>query len=289
VVPVIVGDVWWGFIGFGDSAGDREWSPAEVDALRAAGSTLSAAIQRQRAEGQLARTVRDLGRSNAELEQFAYVASHDLQEPLRMVQSYLRLLQRRYEGHLDRDAQEFIGFAVDGAERMRQLVRDLLAISRIGTRGRSFEPTDTDRLLDRVLLDLGETVRESGAEVTRDALPTVLADAPQLGQVLQNLITNALKFRGAEPCRVHVGATVRNGEAVFTVRDNGIGIDPENAERVFVLFQRLHSRREYPGTGIGLTICKKIVERHGGRIWVESLPGQGATFHFTIPRPDDGE
>jgi len=239
--------------------------------------------ERKQAEDALARQARDLTRSNADLEQFAYVASHDLQEPLRMVTSYLQLLQRRYQGQLGEDADEFIAFAVDGATRMQRLIQDLLAYSRVGTQGEAFVPTDCEQVLARVLSNLHMTLAESQAVVTHDPLPTVPADAAQIAQVLQNLLSNALKFRSAEPPRVHVTATRQESAWVFAVRDNGIGLDPEYAERIFVIFQRLHGRTEYPGTGIGLAICKKIVERHGGRIWVDSRPGHGATFCFTLP------
>ena len=239
--------------------------------------------ERKHAERELAERAEHLARSNAELEQFAYVASHDLQEPLRMVASYTQLLGRRYKNKLDADAQEFIDYAVDGATRMQALINDLLAYSRVGTRGDGVVATSSGAALDRALANLQLAISESGAAVTHDALPTVIADPVQLAQLFQNLVGNALKFRGADAPRVHVGAERRNGDWEFSVRDNGIGIDPQYRERIFVIFQRLHGRGEYPGTGIGLAVCKKIVERHGGRIWVESAPGRGSAFHFTIP------
>jgi len=230
------------------------------------------------------RAAEELARSNAELEQFAYVASHDLQEPLRMVASYTQLLARRYHGRLDSDADEFIGFAVEGVKRMQALINDLLAFSRVGTRGGAFERVDGELVLARVLENLAPALEEADAAVTHDHLPTVTADAVQLGQVFQNLIANAVKFHkpGSRPC-IHVSAERSPDGWVFSVTDKGIGIEPEYMDRIFVLFQRLHSRAEYPGTGIGLAMCKKIVERHGGRIWLESEPGEGTIFYFSIP------
>lgn len=244
----------------------------------------------KRAEETLARlnedlraNAEDLERSNGELEQFAYVASHDLQEPLRMVASYCQLLQRRYQDQLDEDANEFIGFAVDGANRMQRLINDLLAYSRVGTQGKPLEPTDCAEIVQQALMNLRVAIDESDARVTTDQLPTLPADATQLVQLFQNLIGNALKFRAEIAPEVHVGVRQVDGNWQFSVRDNGIGIDPQYAERIFMIFQRLHGAGEYAGTGIGLAVCKKIVERHGGQIWMESEPGQGTTFHFTLP------
>jgi PAS domain S-box-containing protein len=277
--------------------------------------------ERKQTEHALERQAEELRRSNAELKRFAYIASHDLQEPLRMVTSYLQLLASRYRERLDTDAEEFIAFAVDGARRMRELINDLLAYSRVGIRGKAFEPTDCETVLARALTNLQLAIEESGAVITHDPLPTVLADASQLAQLLQNLLSNAIKFRGeaaphihitAQPARAFASSWQETSDQEFrlltsladiavvgddlaiephdtmvpwllSVRDNGIGIDPAFAERVFVIFQRLHRRADFSGTGIGLAICKKIVERHGGRIWFESDPGRGTTFYFTLP------
>jgi signal transduction histidine kinase len=228
----------------------------------------------------------DLRRSNRELEQFAYVASHDLQEPLRKVASFCQLLQQRYGGQLDDRADQYIGFAVDGAQRMQDLINDLLAFSRVGRMGQPHTDVDCGLLVERVRADLSRAIEESAAEVVvADALPTVRGDASLLRVVFQNLIGNAIKFRGEAPPRVELSA-VREGACWrFRVSDNGIGIDPEYAERIFVIFQRLHARSQYEGTGIGLAMCRKIVEYHGGRMWLDTDAGAGAgsTFYFTLP------
>jgi len=237
--------------------------------------------------GVLADSINDMARDietrHAELEQFAYVASHDLQEPLRMITSYTTLLAKRYQGKLDKDADEFISYAIDGAKRMHGLINDLLTYSRVGTRGKEKSPTNCETVLQTTLTSLNVAIEERRAVVTHDPLPTVMGDASQLGQLFQNLIGNGIKFQNSKPPVIHVSCKKEGPQWVFFVKDNGIGVDPQYAERIFVIFQRLHAREEYPGTGIGLAVCKKIVERHGGRIWVESKLGEGATFFFTIP------
>jgi PAS domain S-box-containing protein len=258
-------------------------SRLDVGGTRVFTAVLRDVSERRRAEEALSAHARELARSNDDLQQFAYVASHDLQEPLRMVASYTQLLARRYRGALDADADEFIAFAVDGVTRMQALINDLLAYSRVGSRESERAPVSLEEVLGRVLHTLSPATQTEGATVTHDPLPTVQGDAGQLAQLFQNLIGNAIKFRGADPPRVHVSARHEDGGWVVSVRDNGIGIAPEFATRIFAIFQRLHSRTEYPGTGIGLAICRKIVERHGGRIWVESEPGHGSTFNFTLP------
>jgi light-regulated signal transduction histidine kinase (bacteriophytochrome) len=231
----------------------------------------------------LARQSAELGNAKAELDHFSSVIAHDLQEPLRMITGYLHLLQSQYGSKLDGDANEFIAYAMDGAKRMQVLINDLLTYSRLGTRGKPFEVTDCNDVLGAALFNLMIAIRESGAHVTHDPLPAVLGDKVQLGQLFQNLLGNAIKYRDNRPLEIHVGCE-RDGDVWrLFVRDNGIGIDPEHAQRIFVIFQRLHTRQEYPGTGVGLAICKRIVERHGGIIWVESEPRKGATFYFTLP------
>ena len=268
--------------------GSRFWADVVINTLRDDAGQLQGFAKFTRDISERKRVEDDLHRSNEDLERFAYVASHDLQEPLRMVGSYVQLLGKRYRGQLDADADEFIGYAVDGAVRMKQIIEDLLAYSRIGTRGDTLVSTDANAVLERATASLKLAIEESGATVTSDQLPTVQADPGQLEHVFQNLVANAIKFRGPEPLRVRISAARADGGWRFAVEDNGIGIEPQYFERIFVIFQRLHSRAAYPGTGIGLAITKKIVERHGGSIWVESKAGQGATFFFTLSAPSGG-
>lgn len=241
--------------------------------------------RRKKREAELAQKTEELARSNAELQQFAYVASHDLQEPLRMVASYTQLLGKRYKGKLDEDADEFIDYAVDGANRMQGLIRDLLEYSRVGSETKSFEKTDCERVLQHVMSNLSASIHDHHAEITHDTLPTLQANPTLLTQVFQNLIGNALKFQGGSTPKIHVGAKALPDGWEFSIKDNGIGIPHEQLDRIFAIFQRLHSREDYPGTGIGLAICKRIVEKHGGKIWVESEPNHGSTFYFTIKGP----
>ena len=269
---------------------DGEFTQADEDQLVQLAKFYTATFELQyvyedlrRLTEALRQVTQELQRSNAELEQFAYVASHDLQEPLRMVTSYLQLLERRYKANLDQDASDFIAFAVDGAARMQTLIQDLLTYSRVGTRGASFEPTDCQTVVDQALQNLEVAIAESDAEVSSGPLPSLSADASQLAQLMQNLVGNAIKFRGESAPRVRIEATEQDGDWLFSVQDNGIGIDPQYSDRIFQVFQRLHGIGQYPGTGIGLAVCKKIVERHHGTIWVESQPDAGATFFFTIP------
>lgn len=239
--------------------------------------------QRKKAEEAIRQKTEELARSNADLEQFAYIASHDLQEPLRMVSSYVQLLGERYKGKLDQDADDFIGYAHDGATRMQQLINDLLRFSRVGTRGGEFRLIELEDVFAQAVENLKITIEEKDAKITHGPLPQVYGDGRQLTQVMQNLIENAVKFRGSTAPEAHVFARTQGNECLCCVKDNGIGIAPEHHKKLFLLFQRLHSRREYPGTGIGLAICKRVVERHGGKIWVESAAGEGSTFCFTIP------
>jgi PAS domain S-box-containing protein len=256
----------------------------ETGLLRGFGKISRDITERKQSEENLAKASEDLKRSNIELQQFAYVASHDLQEPLRMVASYTQLLAKRYKGRLDPDADEFIAYAVDGCNRMQGLIQDLLTYSRAGTDGRALREISGEGVLKEALSNLRTTIEESGAIVTHDSLPTITTDDTQLVQVFQNLIGNAIKYRSAAVPLVHVSAAKNDGkEWIFSVRDNGLGIDPQYFDRIFTIFQRLHGRQEFEGTGIGLAICKKIVERFGGRIWVESQLKEGSTFYFALP------
>ena len=279
-VPLRVGDGLLGVLTvFSTTALEEE----TLTTLATAADAVAQGLARRRAELSLQSHVQELARSNEELQQFAYVASHDLQEPLRMVASFTQLLARRYQGKLDKDADEFIGFAVDGVNRMQRLIQDLLEYSRVGTRGHDFKPVPAGQALARALANLQLRVEETGASIIQGKLPAVLGDETQLTQLFQNLVGNALKFHGASAPRVLVEAERQGPVWRFTVEDNGMGIEPQYHERIFIIFQRLHAKEEYPGTGIGLAICKKIVERHGGRIGLDSQPGQGTTFWFTLP------
>ena len=224
-----------------------------------------------------------LERSNQELQQFAYIASHDLREPLRTITSYLKLLEKRYGEQLDAEAKEFIDIAVEGAQRMAGLIDGLLDFSRVESAGREAEPIPLDTVLNDVLTDLHQIIEDTGAIITHDSLPLVLADPLQCRQLLQNLVANALKFRSAEIPQIHLSARPEGSQWIISVRDNGIGIKPQFQQRIFQIFQRLHTRESYPGMGLGLAICQRIVERHGGRIWVESEVGEGAIFSFSLP------
>jgi PAS domain S-box-containing protein len=257
-------------------------APIMYQRKRATLGSLIDVTDRKLVEERLKQSALEIQRSNAELEQFAYVISHDLQEPLRMVASYTQLLAKRYSNKLGADADEFISYAVDGAKRMQTLLHELLEYSRVGTRGKPFSLVNCEHLVDQALANLKIAIEESGATVTYDVLPTVLGDEGQLVRLFQNLIGNAIKFRREEPPQIRIWAQRRQQVVTFYVQDNGIGIDPEQSQTIFEIFRRLHTTEEYPGTGMGLAICKKIVERHGGHISVQSRPGEGSTFQFAI-------
>jgi len=288
-VPLVVKAEILGVLGF-YTRQEHDFSAEEVEFLTTLASEAAIAIHNSQLYEQSRRQAMELARSNADLEQFAYVASHDLQEPLRMITGYTQLLAKRYGDKLDQNANEYINYAVDGAKRMQRLIHDLLTYSRVGTQGKEFAPTDCGAVVAETVRILQPAIQESAATIAYDSLPTVMGDETQLLQLFQNLIGNAIKYRDSKPPAVQVSCKQEGEHWLFSVRDNGIGIDPKYAERIFVIFQRLHTGEQYAGTGIGLAVCKKIVERHGGKIWVESEPGKGATFHFTIPaRVDDDE
>jgi len=273
--------VQWNTSTIRDAAGEIQYSIGQVVDI----SGMKAA------EEKIRRYAEDLERSNRDLQHFAYVASHDLQEPLRMVRGFMELLARRYQGKLGPDADEYIRYAVDGASRMQNLIKGLLAYSRVGTQGKRLAPIDAAAALRQALENLQVVIEETGAEITCEALPWVVGDDVQLAQLFQNLISNAIKFRSKRPPRIQIAAAEEEGREGFwrfSVKDNGIGFDPRHADRIFQMFQRLHGQGEYEGTGIGLALCKRIVERHGGRIWVESEPGKGSTFYFTLPKQRAG-
>jgi PAS domain S-box-containing protein len=289
---ILAGLEWRGEFHNRKKNGEPYWEEAVISSLKNNAGEITHFIAvkeditaRKQAGQKLRAVLGELERSNRDLEQFAYIASHDLQEPLRLVSNFMQLLAKRYQGRLDADADQFIGFAVDGAQRMQTLIQDLLAYSRVGREIRPFVPVDCHALLTQVVQTLSLAIREQQAVVDCDPLPTVLGDPTQLSQLFQNLVANALKFRRDEPPRVHVSATLADDRKFwqFAVSDNGIGIDPAFYERIFVIFQRLHGRGKYPGSGIGLSICQKIVELHGGRIWVDSVKDRGTVFHFTLP------
>ena len=283
IVPIFLKDKIWGMLFVHQCSTTRQWNQYEIDLLRQLADQLSIALTQAEMLEKETRHSQELARSNGELQQFAYVASHDLQEPLRTIASYAKLISRRYSGQLDEKGNRFIQYIMDEALRMQALINDLLKYSRVGRQPQNFTSCDCGAIFDLVVSRLEGAISESGATVTRSELPTVMADETQLVQLFQNLIGNAIKYRRQEPPVVQVAAQRQEREWLFWVRDNGIGIDPKYAERIFVIFQRLHTQEEYSGTGIGLAIASKIVERHGGRIWVESELGQGATFYFTIP------
>jgi PAS domain S-box-containing protein len=280
--PLMAAGAFLGTLSFGTRT-RKDFIEEELSLMKAVADLMVTAIGRKRAQAALQLTAEEVKRSNRDLEQFAYIASHDLQEPLRAVGGYVKLLERRFPQNMDPKALEYIHGAADGAERMERLISDLLAYSRVGTRGEIFSPADLDAILNEAMRNLQNSIGSTGAKITRGAMPALAVDATQMMQVFQNLIGNAIKFRGERPPEIHVGAEKQPGRWVFSVRDNGIGIEPQYFERIFQIFQRLHTRRHYSGTGIGLAICKRIVERHDGAIWVESEPGQGSTFFFSLP------
>jgi len=287
IFMTVLADVESRLAGFAVGGVDYVTKPLEVPEVLA---RITAHLTIRRQQAALHALNVELARSNLDLQQFANVTAHDLQAPLRTVSSYLGLLAKNYQGQLDARADTYLAYAVDGATRMQQLIDDLLAYARVDTQGQPLTPTDCTAVVEQAIANLQHAIVERGALVTHDALPTVLADARQLTQVFQNLIGNAIMFCEAIPPRVHLWAERQDGAWRVSVRDNGIGIAPKYAERIFLMFQRLHTRTEYPGTGLGLAICQKIIERHNGRTWVEGAPGQGSIFHLTLPaKADHGE
>lgn len=283
VVPILMKETLWGLLIAHQCERPRHWSDFDIELLQQLADQISIALAQSQLLEEETRQREELIRSNTDLQQFAYVASHDLQEPLRMVTSYLQLLERRYKHQLDANADDFIAFAVDGATRMQTLINDLLTYSRVGTHGKPFARTDCNAIVQQTIANLKIAIQEQQAAITYDPLPYIVGDSTQLSQLFQNLISNAIKFHANTPPLVHIASERQNGAWLFSVQDNGIGIESHYLDRIFVIFQRLHNRTQYSGTGIGLAVCKKIVERHGGRIWVESTLGQGSTFYFTIP------
>jgi len=262
-------------------------SPMPLDGVTQVVAIVRDVTEHKHAEQALRRQAAELARSNADLEQFAMVASHDLQEPLRMVAAYCELLRRRYAGKLDAEADQYIGFAVEGAKRMQRLINGVLAYSRVGARARPFELVDLNAVITTAKAAVAAAIEQSGAQITAAPLPTIMGREEELVLLFQHLFSNSLKFRGQQRPEVHVGAEARGGEWLFRVRDNGIGFEPEYRERIFHMFQRLHPRGTYPGEGLGLAVCRKIVEHHGGRIWAESALGRGATFCFSLPQSQE--
>jgi len=268
-------------IGVGNKPSDYDETDIAIASLL--GDISWEIVERKQAEEEIKRTAGELKRSNADLKQFAYSVSHDLQEPLNNIAMFLRLFEKRYKSKFDNKADELIDYMVDGIERMKILIKDLLAYSQVDTQGRTFKSTNFSVALEEAVFNLRVAIEESGVKLTYDLLPTVIADASQITRLFQNLIGNAIKYRGKDKPEIHISAEKRGDEWVFSVRDNSIGIDSQYFEKIFDVFRRLHTREEYDGTGIGLAICKKIVERHGGKIWVESETGKGSTFYFRVP------
>ena len=283
MLPMFYGGLLVGLLGFDSISQERNWTEGDIQILRLAGEIFINAIERCYQQQQLILRTQELESSNQELQQFTHIVSHDLQEPLRAISSYTELLEEEYREHLDAEAQEYIDFVVGGAQRMKQLIQDLLVFSRVGRQPQNFTLVSCEEILQEVIANLKIAIDENNAVVTWDSLPQVMADKSQLIQLWQNLIANSIKFRSEESPKIHISVTTKEQTFIFCLRDNGIGIDPKHAERIFVIFQRLHTRRAYPGTGIGLAICKKIVERHQGKIWLESEPGMGTTFYFSLP------